>query len=191
MKFIDFFAEEWRDVVGFEGIYQVSNYGRVKSLPRVVRKGGKTGEVLTKEMQLTPRQDQNGYTRVYLNENGRTRFMPVHRLVAKAFIPNPDNKPQVNHIDGNKSNNCVSNLEWCTNSENQKHAYRIGLNRVTGRAGRPKVGVKRIDPSTSEVLDTYESINSAARKTGICAPNIRKVIVGERTHAGGYRWEVV
>lgn len=190
MTFLDLFAdEEWRDVVGFEGQYKVSNYGRVLSVSRIVNSGPHGGKRKTENVLLKKRITPKGYERVYLNDKGRTRFLFVHRLVAIAFIPNPENKLQVNHIDGVKTNNHVENLEWCTNSENQLHAYRIGLNRVTGRAGRKKVPVEMIDRKTNTVIQSFESMNEAARRTGIPQPNIRKVIIGERNHAGGYGWK--
>ena len=181
--------EEWKDIKGYNGAYRVSNYGRVLSVGRIVRKGGKTGEMKTKDMFLSQRADFKGYMRVYLKDKGKTRFIAVHRLVALAFIPNPLNKPQVNHIDGNKTNNLVSNLEWCTNGENQKHAYRLGLNYVTGKAGRPKIGVKQIDTQTGETLAWYASMNEAERHTRVFAQNIKKVVQGTRKTAGGFIWK--
>lgn len=180
---------EWRDIKGFEGIYQVSDTGLVKSLSRRVRLNCKHGSVVLKEMLLSQRLDMKGYLRVYLNDNGKTKFVPIHRLVAQAFIPNPENKPQVNHIDGNKQNNNVKNLEWCTNSENQKHAYRLGLNYVTGRAGRPKISVIQKDLYSNKIINTFNSLKDAQRATGIQFTNIRKVLNGERHSAGGFAWE--
>lgn len=194
MRFIDYFAEnkqeEWKDIKGFEGQYKISNMGRVWSVSRTVRIGGKTGTCQTKDLIMKQITDAKGYKRVCLNENGKTKFKPIHRLVAEAFIPNKEGKPQVNHKDGDKTNNNVNNLEWCTNSENQKHAYRLGLNKVTGRAGRSKIAVKQIS-NKNEIVAIHCSLNEACRVTGVYAQNIRKVLLGIRKTAGGYKWERV
>lgn len=115
--------EIWRKIEGFES-YEVSNMGRVRSLDRVSCSGHKlTGKV------LIPTQNQYGYLIVSLYKNGTRYIKRVHRLVSVAFIPNPEGKPQVNHIDGDKSNNRVSNLEWATAKENCQHAYNAGLHK--------------------------------------------------------------
>ncbi len=121
--------EEWKDVKGYEGIYLVSNFGRVMSLFREVW-GGK-GFYKIKTRLIKPAANEKGYKIVTLSKNGKHRTFKVHRLVASAFINNSENKPQVNHIDGNKLNNNSDNLEWCTNSENQLHSIRLGLRKST------------------------------------------------------------
>ena len=100
-----FMEEIWKDIDGYEGLYQVSNLGRVKSFNY-----NRTG----KEMNLKPVNTCNGFGYLYvnLNKNGKTRLFYIHRLVAKAFLENPDHKSDVNHKDENKTNNCVENLEW-------------------------------------------------------------------------------
>lgn len=106
--------EEWKDVQFYEGRYQVSNLGRIKSL-------------VNKERILIPQRNAQGYLHVSLCKNGKRNNHMISRLVMRHFIPNPESKPCVNHIDGNKNNNTLKNLEWCTYSENIKHAYRNGL----------------------------------------------------------------
>ena len=118
--------EVWKDIEGYEGLYQVSNFGNIKSLPRI-RHNGK-GTYIQKEKLLKQTFTSTGYKKVELCKDGKRKGFKVHRLVAIAFIPNPDNKPEVNHIDGNKINNNIDNLEWVTSSENTIHAYETGLN---------------------------------------------------------------
>lgn len=117
--------EEWKDIKNYEGLYQVSNLGNVKSLER--NKSNGKGSVKTKEKILTQDITNWGYYRVALYKDGIRKYYKVHRLVAEAFILNPNNKEQVNHIDGNKLNNNVNNLEWNTRIENMNHARINGL----------------------------------------------------------------
>jgi hypothetical protein len=118
--------EIWKDIDGYENLYQISNLGRIKSLSHINNLGK-----LRPECILGNRLSDRGYHTAVLYDNGKPKSFRVHRLVAFAFIPNPDNKPHVNHIDGVKSNNLISNLEWVTISENQKHAFNIGLNKIS------------------------------------------------------------
>ena len=112
-------SEVWKDITGYEGLYQVSNLGFVRSLhPHSCKIVNPT---------ILKGDDVHGYPRVELHRRRTKTKHLVHRLVAVAFIPNPDNKPEVNHKDGKKDNNCVDNLEWCTRKENMKHAYDNGL----------------------------------------------------------------
>ena len=165
--------EIWKDTYIYGEQYQVSNFGRVRNKI--------TGHI------LTPQTDNKGYLRVRMSLHDRKATAKVHRLVAIAFIPNPENKPQVNHKDTNKHNNSVENLEWVTNGENQIHAYKTGLNYVTGRAGRKKIPVFMMD-DYGHTVKKFNSIAEAGRITGIEKNNIVKVIKGERQKAGGYRW---
>ncbi len=124
--------EIWKDVAGYEGVYQVSNLGRVKSLDRTIPHN-KYGSVRRNGKILKPFIDTYGYLKVRLCNDGTGRNEFVHRLVALAFIPNPQNKETVNHINGNKHDNTVANLEWNTQAENVKHAHRMGLIRKRKR----------------------------------------------------------
>lgn len=133
--------EEWKTIAGYPN-YQVSSYGRVHSIKR--------------DIILKPYYDNWRYPRVDLrNENGR-RPRSVHRLVAEAFVPNPYDKPQVNHIDGDKDNNSVDNLEWVTVSENARHAVATGLNDHSKyHSGRPKRSVRVVE--TGQIFDSMTS----------------------------------
>lgn len=116
--------EIWRSVIGFDGSYEVSNLGNVRSL----------NYNRTKKIKLLkPSGNTDGYLRVKLCKEGKTKMCSIHRLVAQAFLENPEVKEQVNHRDGVKTNNCVDNLEWCTCSENITHAYRSGLRGDRGK----------------------------------------------------------
>ena len=157
--------EEWKDIKGYEGLYQVSNLGRVYS------------HMTSK--QLKPLVDKDSYLRVNLYECGKFKTFRIHRLVAEAFIPNPENKPQVNHIDEDKTNNMVSNLEWCTAKENVNHGTRN--KRMSHR-------VKAIDIATGE-YNIYKSIRECGRKLNISSGNISKQLNRKIKHVGGYIFE--
>lgn len=118
--------EVWKDIKGFERLYQISNLGRVKSLPKWM------GSYYSKERILKNKLDRYGYHKVTLCNGEQIRkYTTVHRLVAEAFIPNSNNLSTVNHKDGNKLNNTVSNLEWASNKENIDHAWKNGLKELT------------------------------------------------------------
>lgn len=118
--------EIWKDIKGYEGLYQVSNYGRIKALSKTVNRG--KCHRSWKEHYLKYGVDNRGYYKTHLSKNGVNKTVKVHRIVAQTFINNQLNKKEVNHKDGNKQNNTVDNLEWVTKSENQLHAYKTGLN---------------------------------------------------------------
>ena len=165
--------EIWKDIDGYEGLYQVSNLGRIKSLNYK-----RTGR--TKILKLVK---SNGYLDIILYNNGKCKHYLVHRLVAKAFIPNPDSLPEINHIDENKTNNKVDNLEWCTSKYNSNYGTKpLRFSKSRG------ISVKCIE---TEIV--YHSAREAERQTGIDNTQIVGVCKGKYGYqtAGGYTWEYV
>lgn len=154
--------ESWKDVLGYEGCYQISSFGRLMGFPRHNWKVGG----IRKWFKM-----KNGYLVYSLHKDGVHIKILVHRLVAKTFIPNPENKPEVNHLDGNKENNHVSNLEWATPSENMKHSFDTGLNdcrEITKRGSehheaKPLV---MLDKRTLQPLKIFECISDAIEYFG-------------------------
>jgi hypothetical protein len=128
--------ENWKAVEGYEGLYEVSDQGRVRSLDRYTT--GKRNRLI-KGKVLANAHNELGYCIVQLCKDGVPKKTRVHRLVARAFIPNPEEKPYVNHLDGNPSNNTAQNLEWCTQKENIQHAYATGLYPPMGKLTREQV----------------------------------------------------
>ena len=161
--------EIWKDIKGYEELYQVSDLGRVRSF--------KSGKWQTLKNRLTPR----GYYLVTLYKDGKATNKWVHKLVAQAFIPNPNNLPQVNHKDEDKLNNAASNLEWCTAKYNINYGEgaKIRMKKIKSKLSKP---VHCID--TDEI---YESAIEAERQTGI--QHISEVCSGKRESAGGMWWE--
>lgn len=176
--------EIWKDIEGYEGIYQISNLGRVKSTRKNIIRNNQNGK--------------DGYKIISLWNKGKGKTFSIHRLVAETFIPNPDSKPVVNHIDGNKQNNNADNLEWCTNSENDLHAFRLGLRTVNktgiGRFGNlngASKSVYMLDKDTEKIIKKFNSLADAGRFLGRNAnhmSHIAQQINGKRKTAYGYKW---
>ena len=139
--------EEWKDIEGFEGFYKISNLGNVMSM------GGWCGTSKRNQMIRSTSITKDGYVKVRLMRNGKDRTSRIHRLVAEAFIPNPENKKTVNHIDGVKTNNNVVNLEWANRSEQMHHAYELGLK--TAMIGSTNTQAKLTDEQVREIRKTY------------------------------------
>lgn len=177
--------EIWKSIENYEGFYEVSNHGRVRSLTRKTRFG--RGYRIYEGKELSLQTDKDGYKRVALHREGKVKRFFVHRLVALAFIDNPCDKPVVNHKDGNKQNNHADNLEWATNSENDIHAFKTGL-RVAHDGGTSKK-VIQIDKDTLEVLGEYNSISEASRKTGVSIQMISYCCNGKCKTAKGFVWK--
>ena len=149
-KVDDLEGEIWKDIEGAEGLYKISNYGRVKTNKKRI---GENSEIEFVDKILKGALTKLGYNRTKVcYRNGKFKMFSTHRLVAKHFIPNPDNKPEINHIDGIKTNNHVSNLEWCTRSENMKHAVQLGLRSIT------EYQRKRISETHNGELSTFAKL---------------------------------
>ena len=181
--------EVWKNIKGYEGLYQVSNKGRVKSLERTII--DKTGRKrLRKELILKPKTERNGYLRVNLcNGCGKVKRFYVHRLVCEAFHGNPKNKPCVNHIDENKANNTVSNLEWCTYEENNKY----GTRPAKVAKANVKNKSKPIGQYTTngKLIKVWQSAKEVQRQLGLSQGNISEVARGKRKTAYGFVWKYV
>ena len=180
---------EWRDVVGYEGLYQVSNLGRVRSLGRIIYWRGTS--LFREGRIMTPRINKYGYFQLTLTKDKKHKTHTVHRLVAEAFIPNPDNLPQVNHKDENKLNNCIDNLEWCDSPNNCNYGTRN--KRISASQINDKNKSKPILQYTLSnfLLKEYKSIHEANRDTGIDRKDISYVCNNKCGHktAGGYIWK--
>ena len=188
--------EIWKDIKGYEGIYQVSNMGRVKSLDRLDNKGRKThGHI------LKVKHDGGGYCQVALSKNGKQIYPKVHRLVALHFIPNVDNKPQINHKDEDKENNAADNLEWVTSKENANYGTRnircyqnrdyaaIGnkISKSLRDTGKCRA-VVQYDLSMNKIAE-YETITDVGRALHILPSGIGNVVRGTCPTYKGYIWK--
>jgi hypothetical protein len=123
--------EKWKDIIGYEGYYQISNLGRVKRLEgKCLTKGNSYRSVKEKILKPFPNKARGNYLYINLNMYGVIQQYRLHILVAKHFIPNPSNLPEINHIDGIKEHNYVSNLEWCTQLHNMQHSFKIGTHKI-------------------------------------------------------------
>ena len=180
--------EVWKDIKGFENIFQISNYGRLKSLSRLVKiKGGKYR--LKKEKIIKPSIGTCGYYQYPLRYNNVSKTILIHIEVAKAFVPNDNKLSEVNHKDENKLNNFFENLEWCTRSYNNNYKNRKKREIETQINTHPsRKEVQQIDKE-GNVIATFQSERDAERVTGICHNNICDCLKGRRKSAGGYFWK--
>ena len=174
--------EIWKSVVGYEGAYEVSNLGRVRSVTRI-RKAACGSTAVIRGIELAIRENTtNRYLLVRLNKDGQCRHKLVHRLVAEAFIPNPNNLPQINHKDENPHNNRWDNLEWCDQYYNNH--YGTAKERAAKTRGYPVV---QMDMDGNEIARFY-SAKEAARSIGKSQAAISRACVGIYKQAYGFLW---
>ena len=183
--------EIWKDIKGFEGYYQVSNYGNIKSLTRFDGIRERKGQEIKQSLKY------NGYLQVGLRKNSKRKFFSVHRLVAIHFLDNPENKPQVNHIDCNKQNNHFSNLEWTTSKENLTHARTNGLIEMPKGKNHVNYGVYGEHSKSAKKVVRYNRNNGEtklynakilAKDDGFDVTSISKCCHKKLKTHKGYEW---
>lgn len=181
--------EIWKDIPGYEGFYQVSNMGRVKHLVEW-RGNDYSARYISNPKIVLPHLDCNGYERIRLFMWGKGKPYRIHRLVAKAFIPNPNNYPQINHIDEDKTNNRVDNLEWCTQTYNNKYGtrgQRIGITNHNGKGAKRSVLQYDLD---GNFIQRWKSMQDAADNLpGVSSSKICECCRGNRPHHRGFMWK--
>lgn len=170
--------EIWKDIKDYEGLYQVSNLGRVK---RLAHKRCDRNQMLKERIVKTVIPKKDWYPYLSLCKNGARKNHFIHRLVAEAFIPNTHNFPCINHIDGNKKNNAISNLEWCTFSHNNREACRLGLNKGTSKI------TLQFDKNGNFIKE-WCSTRKAEQTLKISNGKVSWCCIGKRKTAGGYKW---
>lgn len=187
------YTEKWKDIIGYEGHYKISTFGRVKSLMRLTPHY-RGGFLKKKALILSQGLDTDGYPQVLLCINGVPKGFKIHQLVAAAYIKNKDNKPTVNHKFGVKTDNRFTMLEWFTVSEQTSHSYRV-LNRKlsssaykSGNENKKSISVNRLNEN-GMILDTFNGIREAQRETGVNRGGIMAVCNGKQKTAGNYKWE--
>lgn len=177
--------EVWKDVVGYEGLYKVSNKGNVMSCERYVNTCG-GGKRLVESKILKPFKCPGGYQEVNLWKNNKMKTTMIHRIVAKAFLENPYSLPEVNHKDENKENNSVDNLEWCTSKYNANY----GTRNARMIEQKPTKPVFMMDKS-GNVIKKFNSLGDASREMGFDISAIIRVCKGKQKTSGGYKWSYV
>jgi len=191
--------EEFADIKDYEGLYQISNYGRVKTLERYYFLGN--NKIKVKEKILKSSNNNYGYANVTLSKKNKQKEICTHTLVAKHFIPNPENKPTINHKDGNKKNNKISNLEWATYSEQEYHAYQNKLrgknfgtkNGMYGKTGANNHLSKPLVQKDLQgnIIKKWENAFEVVRTLGFTQAGINKCCLGKQKTYKGFLWEYI
>lgn len=187
-------GEVWKDINGYEGIYQISNMGRVRSLRRIKKgwetnnRGFCTSSKIIEERIL--KQHFNKYLYARLFNDSKYKSHGVHRLVGQHFIPNPENKPEINHKWGIKTDNRATELEWSTPKQNMQHAVSIGLHKthsLKGSENKCSKPVEKIDMN-GKLIKTFVSATEAAASVGVCCSAIAACCTGRYKLIKGFKW---
>jgi len=177
--------EIWKPIKDYEGLYEISNFGNVKILARNYTRYNyltKRYNIIKVKEKITQGTINGGYRRICLTKNKVEKNKHIHKLVAEAFIPNPNNYSYVNHIDGNKQNNYIDNLEWCTLYQNNTHAYKTGLRKSTDITPILQYDLE------GNFIREYKSINEASKETNLDIRHISRNINGIGKQIGGYKF---
>lgn len=193
--------EIWKPIKGYEGYYEISNFGKVRSLDRIVKQGTSLRKVKAKTINL--HIGAYGYPCVSLCKDGKTKCFPIHRLLARAFIPNPENKPHIDHIDTDKTNYRLDNLRWCTQKENMNNPLTLAFckERVYTKERTEKINKTKIErkrktapkkiyqfDKNGYLIKEYNSIREASIENNISRETISRCCHKEAMTAGGYLW---
>lgn len=183
-------SDVWMDVLGYEGIYKISRFGDVKTIERKQPNGTSFYRARIRKITVTPK----GYHRINLCKLSKQKAFFIHRLVAIAYLSNPNNYSQINHIDGDKSNNHVSNLEWCSDLQNKEHAkYVLGVrpSNLGVLGSTKKKSVFKIDINTGSIICKYDSLSEAKRGTpeATNVAGIGNAANGIQKSAFGFIWK--
>lgn len=176
--------EIWKPIKGYEQYYEVSNLGRIKSLARNVywkNRANRINSRYDEEKIIVPDVMKNGYIRIKFRVNGDVKQKTVHRVVAEAFIPNPENKPCINHKDGDRKNNKVENLEWCTYSENNLHEWRV--------LGKKSYNAKKVRCVDLNLV--FDSVSDGAKYIGSRKQNLFNALYKRDGVFKGLKWEFI
>jgi len=177
--------EIWKPIVGWEGLYEVSNLGNIRSLDKYVNSGIKNNTKVLRKGQLLKTRINQGYLEVTLTHNNKRKYCKVHRLVAQAFIPNPDNLPQINHKDENPLNNNAGNLEWCTAQYNCSYGNRN--KNIYKNTRSISIAINQYDLNNN-LIRTYKSIAEASKSVNKSTYSIRRYCDGI-TNDKNYIWK--
>ena len=175
--------EIWKDVAGFEGFYQISNMGNVRSMERLVSFGKQKRTVPA--IERIKRTDKRGYLTVTLSKENKIKNAKIHRLVAEAFVPNPHNLPEVNHKDENKQNNCADNLEWCEHLYNAIYGTKLERQRE-----KKSIPIVQCDLNGNHLREYASAKQAELDLKGKNTGNINKCLKGETKTAFGYKWKL-